>query len=297
MKTDEEMVQSIRSRVAKAAARREKNKKTAARIGAGLLCMTIAAGAVLGGGKLHKAPKTAVLDETATEATADPEQVKPQRRPLTLLVASAAETVPVTPVRKSALTLPIHGFLAVEPIAGKTYAQIEAIQMSYKEQAKALGADWGCTAEQTEKTMFVFVLGEQLIIRADDADALESLTLSCTQNGSLRPWAGYGASAYPGFIARGGQALTLTGDEYRAECCGKAGGTEDTRYGFRFHWFLSKSLQQAFDADPALTPAAVSDTVTVAAAYTDGTSERFVINLSFDGTGTLTATCFSDPAE
>lgn len=281
MKTDEQMTNDIRSRVAAA-----KTKKAAARRRAGgaLFALILAAAATLGGMHITQHTRKTTADpQTSAEIT--------QQAPhgLSLLIANA-ENVPegALPVAHGTdVSLPVHGFLTVDPITGLGLSRIEEIKKQKMSLARELGIDYGYFAAQTQDRLFCFTMGEQFAVQVEDPEALESVTVSCGETGAVGPHATLFVDKdfREGYTQENEHVFCITGDRYREFF---TGGTQIAG-GLRFRWFLSASAMAAFDADPAMTAAQVSDEVTVTARYTDGACESFTVSVGFAADGTLIA--------
>lgn len=136
-------------------------------------------------------------------------------------------------------------------------------------QSSAVSYDSG--DPDTAKVIYTVVTDDYFSFSVDNAEKLDKIVISGDERDYMlcsRNCVTTGAE---------GKELVISGDEYRA----------DSTVGFG--WTPSFTLLSKFADNPAMTLSDASDKLTVTACYTDGTSESFGIDISFDADGTMTA--------
>lgn len=204
------------------------------------------------------------------------------------MVANAADGTETVINKESGVKLPLGGILMVEDTKGLSGSEKDAVMLKLKNRLSELyGLDngWHLVGSQEETTIY-FGTADYLKLKVEDADSVENVIISCTENGKLTISAKslLGSVLPSEYIAtvKQGTSITLTGKEYK-ELYGK----DD---GMSIDWFLSESMKDTFKSAPETPLSSVNDIITVTINFVDGTNETFAIELNFDDEGMLSST-------
>lgn len=294
MKTNEDMASSILNRVSEIdhakMLKRKKMYKTSA-----LVCMFVFVLAVVFNVN-QTATQPSEIAGTDVQSTAENHDNSESanafmNKNFSLIVASAAEeNKNLTAVHKeSKISIPFGGILTVYDVANMTAE--EKLRMYYDlkcrlQELYATESGWHTSGDEASGVYFGTM--EQLRLSVEDAHALESIILSCTENGKLTVLAdsllqdmslhnrleAYAKSA------KQGREITVSGEEFR---------TLYNADGMTFKWFVSDALEATLQNTPDLSLASISDIISGTITYIDGTQEHFTITLNFDENGILSA--------
>lgn len=205
-----------------------------------------------------------------------------------VMVANAADGTETVINKESGVKLPLGGILMVEDTKGLSGSEKDAVMLKLKNRLSELyGLDngWHLVGSQEETTIY-FGTADYLKLKVEDADSVENVIISCTENGKLTISAKslLGSVLPSEYIAtvKQGTSITLTGKEYK-EIYGK----DD---GMTIDWFLSESMKDTFKSAPETPLSSVNDIITVTINFVDGTNEIFAIELNFDDEGMLSST-------
>lgn len=210
------------------------------------------------------------------------------RKSAFLMVASAAYETETLINKDSDVILPLGGILTAERTEGMTAEGKDTVMLELKERLLELyGKDcnWFIKGIQEDSTVY-FGTADFLKIKVDDSQSVNSVSISCTENGKLtvsdESKLGSSPSEYIKTIKQGA-SITVTGKEY-TELYEKADGIS-------IEWFLSDEMIKTFKASPDTPLSTVKDEITVTINYTDGTTEKYTVSLTFDDDGILSAKC------
>lgn len=203
-----------------------------------------------------------------------------------VMVASAVDETEIVINKESDVKMPLGGILVAEDTRGMSYSQKDVVMLKLKERlAELYGLDNGWQLMGiAEDTTIYFGTADYLKLKVEEADNVESITLSCSENGKLT----LSDKSVLGFVSeyiktiRQGDSITITGKEYK-EIYGK----ED---GMRIEWFLSETMINTLQADPETPLSSASDKIEITINFVDGTTENFGVELRFDDEGMLTST-------
>lgn len=205
-----------------------------------------------------------------------------------VMVANAADHTETLLNKEANVKIPLGGILMVEDTAGMSASEKDAVMLNLKSRLSALyGLDngWHLVGSQEETTIY-FGTADYLKLKVEDADSVENVIISCSENGKLTISAKslLGSVLPSEYIAtvKQGTSITLTGKEYK-ELYGK----DD---GMTIDWFLSESMKDTFKSAPETPLSSVNDIITVTINFVDGSNETFAIELSFDDEGILSST-------
>lgn len=205
-----------------------------------------------------------------------------------VMVANAADGTETVINKESGVKLPLGGILMVEDTKGLSGSEKDAVMLKLKNRLSELyGLDngWHLVGSQEETTIY-FGTADYLKLKVEDADSVENVIISCTENGKLTISAKslLGSVLPSEYIAtvKQGTSITLTGKEYK-EIYGK----DD---GMTIDWFLSESMKDTFKSAPETPLSSVNDIITVTINFVDGTNETFAVELDFDDEGILSST-------
>lgn len=205
-----------------------------------------------------------------------------------VMVANAADHTETLLNKEANVKIPLGGILMVEDTAGMSASEKDAVMLNLKNRLSELyGLDngWHLVGSQEETTIY-FGTADYLKLKVEDADSVENVIISCTENGKLTISAKslLGSVLPSEYIAtvKQGTSITLTGKEYK-ELYGK----DD---GMSIDWFLSESMKDTFKSAPETPLSSVNDIITVTINFVDGSNETFAIELSFDDEGILSST-------
>lgn len=205
-----------------------------------------------------------------------------------VMVANAADHTETLLNKEANVKIPLGGILMVEDTAGMSASEKDAVMLNLKSRLSALyGLDngWHLVGSQEETTIY-FGTADYLKLKVEDADSVENVIISCTENGKLTISAKslLGSVLPSEYIAtvKQGTSITITGKEYK-ELYGK----DD---GMTIDWFLSESMKDTFKSAPETPLSSVNDIITVTINFVDGTNETFAIELNFDDEGILSST-------
>lgn len=280
MKTDKEMSHSILCRVNEI-----KSERKAVRNGIlSLAALTCAFVFIMAAVFSLYTENTSFTDKsTAVTTEAAP------RRSVFLMVASAAYETETLINKDTDVILPMGGILTAKDTKGMTNEEKDTVMLSLKKRLLELyGKDcsWMLRGVQEDTTVY-FGTADCLKVKAEDSESIDSITISCTENGKLTvsDKSKLGSALPSEYIktVKQGETVTVTGKEY-AEIYGKADG-------IRIEWFLSDGMINTFKASPDTPLSAVTDEITVKIDYTDSSTEKYTVSLSFDDDGILSAEC------
>ncbi|MBR6568743.1 MAG: hypothetical protein IKK60_08870 [Clostridia bacterium] len=205
-----------------------------------------------------------------------------------VMVANAADHTETLLNKEANVKIPLGGILMVEDTAGMSASEKDAVMLKLKNRLSELyGLDngWHLVGSQEETTIY-FGTADYLKLKVEDADSVENVIISCTENGRLTISAKslLGSVLPSEYIAtvKQGTSITLTGKEYK-ELYGKDNGMS-------IDWFLSESMKDTFKSAPETPLSSVNDIITVTINFVDGTNETFAIELNFDDEGILSST-------
>ncbi len=205
-----------------------------------------------------------------------------------VMVANAADGTETVINKESGVKLPLGGILMVEDTKGLSGSEKDAVMLKLKNRLSELyGLDngWHLVGSQEETTIY-FGTADYLKLKVEDADSVENVIISCTENGKLTISAKslLGSVLPSEYIAtvKQGTSITITGKEYK-ELYGK----DD---GMSIDWFLSESMKDTFKSASETPLSSVNDIITVTINFVDGTNETFAIELNFDDEGILSST-------
>lgn len=204
-----------------------------------------------------------------------------------VMVANAADGTETVINKESGVKLPLGGILMVEDTKGLSSSEKDAVMLKLKNRLSELyGLDngWHLVGSQEETTIY-FGTADYLKLKVEDADSIENVIISCTENGKLTISAKslLGSVLPSEYIAtvKQGTSIMLTGKEYK-ELYGK----DD---GMSIDWFLSESMKDTFKSAPETPLSSVNDIITVTINFVDGTNETFAVELNFDDEGILSS--------
>lgn len=201
-----------------------------------------------------------------------------------LLVASAAEdgSYDYLPENKEwALSMPYNaGFTALRTAGlspeerNKEFEKLACLRgkdTAVPGHSRSSVVSYDSNDPDTARVIYSVVTDDYFSFSVDNAEKLDKIVISGDERDYML--------CSRGCVTAGaeGKELIISGDEYRA----------DSTVGFG--WTPSFELLSKFADDPAMTLSDASDKLTVTAYYTDGTSESFGIDISFDADGTMTA--------
>ena len=205
-----------------------------------------------------------------------------------VMVANAADHTETLLNKEANVKIPLGGILMVEDTAGMSASEKDAVMLKLKNRLSELyGLDngWHLVGSQEETTIY-FGTADYLKLKVEDADSVENVIISCSENGRLTISAKslLGSVLPSEYIAtvKQGTSITLTGKEYK-ELYGKDNGMS-------IDWFLSESMKDTFKSAPETPLSSVNDIITVTINFVDGTNETFAIELNFDDEGMLSST-------
>ncbi len=205
-----------------------------------------------------------------------------------VMVASAADETETVINKEAGFKMPLGGILVAEDTAGMSDVQRDAVMLKLKERlAELYGIDkgWQLTGINEDVTIY-FGTADYLKFKVEEADNVENIILSCTENGRLtvsdRSLIGVALPSDYIKTVKQGTSITVTGEEYK-EIYGKDNG-------MRIDWFLSEAMINTLQADPEAPLSSVSDEIEVTINFVDGTAETFAVELSFDDEGMLSST-------
>lgn len=205
-----------------------------------------------------------------------------------VMVANAADHTETLLNKEANVKIPLGGILMVEDTAGMSASEKDAVMLKLKNRLSELyGLDngWHLVGSQEETTIY-FGTADYLKLKVEDADSVENVIISCSENGRLTISAKslLGSVLPSEYIAtvKQGTSITLTGKEYK-ELYGKDNGMS-------IDWFLSESMKDTFKSAPETPLSSVNDIITVTINFVDGTNETFAIELNFDDEGILSST-------
>lgn len=204
-----------------------------------------------------------------------------------VMVANAADYTETLLNKEANVKIPLGGILMVEDTKGLSGSEKDAVMLKLKNRLSELyGLDngWHLVGSQEETTIY-FGTADYLKLKVEDADSVENVIISCTENGRLTISAKslLGSVLPSEYIAtvKQGTSITLTGKEYK-ELYGK----DD---GMSIDWFLSESMKDTFKSAPETPLSSVNDIITVTINFVDGTNETFAVELNFDDEGMLSS--------
>ncbi len=206
-----------------------------------------------------------------------------------VMVANAANYTETLLNKEANVKIPLGGILMVEDTTDMSDSEKDAVMLKLKNRLSELyGLDegWHLVGSQEETTIY-FGTADYLKIKVEDADSVENVIISCTENGKLtisdKSLLGGGGlpSEYIATVKQG-TTITFTGEEYK-EIYGK----DD---GMTIDWLLSENMKNTFKTAPETPLSSVNDIITVTINFVDGTNETFAIELNFDDEGILSST-------
>lgn len=205
-----------------------------------------------------------------------------------VMVANAADGTEAVIDKESGVKLPLGGILMVEDTKGLSGSEKDAVMLKLKNRLSELyGLDkgWHLVGSQEETTIY-FGTADYLKLKVEDADSVENVIISCSENGkitiSAKSLLGSVLPSEYSVTVKQGTSITLTGKEYK-ELYGK----DD---GMSIDWFLSENMKDIFKSAPETPLSSVNDIITVTINFVDGTTETFAIELNFDDEGMLSST-------
>ena len=290
MKTDKEMTQNILNRVNNVKKERTVMKRKIYKITAlscALAIVFIAAFTLLkpdiglSPDSSGMSPETSLNQEVKTS---NPEEQL--NRNFFVMVANAADNTETILNKETNVKIPLGGILVAEDTSDMTVSERDVVMLELKNRLKELyGADCNWQLHGiTEDVTVYFGTADCLRLKIEDADSVENIKVSCTENGRLT----FFDKSLMGFSSefiktiKQGTSITFTGKEYK-EIYGKDNGMP-------VEWFLSEKMINAFQADPCIPLSSVNDKIEVTINFIDGTSESFAVELTFDDDGMLTST-------
>lgn len=225
------------------------------------------------------------LSDSTTSAAAE----GAQRKSAFLLVAGAAYETETLINKEADVILPLGGILTAKDTKGMTNEEKDTVMLGLKDRLLELygkECSWTLKGVQEDTTVY-FGTADYLKVKAEDSGSIDSITISCTENGKLTvsDKSKLGSALPSEYIrtVKQGASITVTGKEY-AEIYGKADG-------IRIEWFLSDEMISALKESPDTPLSTVNDEITVIINYTDGSTEKYTVSLSFDDDGILSAKC------
>ncbi len=280
MKTDKQMAQNILCRVNEIKEERRTTKNSLLSLAAATCAFVFILAAVF---SLYF-ESTPFTDKNIAATT----ETAPRRSAFIMVASAAYETE--TLINKDAdVILPLGGILTAKATKGMSNEEKDTVMLGLKERLLELyGKDcnWMLKGVQEDTTVY-FGTADYLKVKAEDSESIDNITISCTENGKLTvsDKSKLGSALPSEYIktVKQGATVTVTGKEY-AEIYGKADG-------IRIEWFLSDEMINSFKASPDIPLSAVKDEITVKIDYTDGSTEKYTVSLSFDDNGILSAKC------
>ncbi len=205
-----------------------------------------------------------------------------------LMVANAAYETETVINKCTDVSLPLGGILIAKDTKGMTFSEKDTVMLDLKErliQFYGKDCNWLLKGIQNDTTVY-FGTADCLKLKIEDAEKVDNISISCTDNGTLtvsdKSKLGGLPSEYIKTIKQG-TLITVTGKEY-TEFYAK----ED---GIGIEWFLSEILTDAFNSSPDMPLSTVKDEINIKINYNDGNAENYNISLSFDDDGMLSAKC------
>ncbi|MBR5827450.1 MAG: hypothetical protein IKY78_10265, partial [Clostridia bacterium] len=136
-----------------------------------------------------------------------------------VMVASAVDETEIVINKESDVKMPLGGILVAEDTRGMSYSQKDVVMLKLKERlAELYGLDNGWQLMGiAEDTTIYFGTADYLKLKVEEADNVESITLSCSENGKLT----LSDKSVLGFVSeyiktiRQGDSITITGKEYK----------------------------------------------------------------------------------
>lgn len=295
MKSDRKMAQDILNRVNEENKIRLDRKKTALKITGTAMALTLVAAAAFSFMNTEKTvtPTTSANNTVSSSVQENKAPVASQlNKQYSFLIANASETEEAYEIfeytTESNLTLPFAGILQVTDIRGlsphsvsiMSHNLIERLEEKYGENKT-----FSVFGSETQPTAIHFGTLGQMAVKTEDASALESIVISCTDNGEITVHDIYAAAMgdSEGFLKshKEGQEITVSGEEYLKHY-------DSREEGMLFDWFISQETEDMLRSNPDAPLSEINDKITVTINYKDGTSEQFTLTLSFDDDGILT---------
>ncbi|MBR3598011.1 MAG: hypothetical protein IKL47_13675 [Clostridia bacterium] len=294
MKSDKKMTEDILERVSAIEAekthRRKTIYKTSASLGAFALILVMTFTFL---DNTPIAPSQNKEDDTqiSTEATAPA-----MNKAFSLFIANAAEKTEEVKIHKeSNVSIPLGGILYVKDTKNMSMEEINLISYEVKCRLRELYGDengWHITGSDgsDDGVAVYFGTADYLKLKISDADAIDSVNLTCGKSGKLtvddKSLIGMSFKEYLGTI-KTGKEISVTGEEYKTVYA--------KNDGMVFSWSVSDELRKDINNAPDTPLSTVTDTITGTITYTDGTSETFTVTLTFDDNGILTSTYSYNP--
>ncbi len=292
MKSDKKMTENILERVSVIEAQKTHKRKTLYKISAslGAFALILAAAFIF----LNNTPDIPHKNNDNTIQTPDDTTAPSIQKGFSFVVANAAETDEDYKIfnfsNESNMILPLGGILQVTDIRGlsphsvsiMSHNLIERLEEKYGENKT-----FSVFGSETQPTAIHFGTLGQMAVKTDDASALESIVISCTDNGKITVHDIYAAAMgdSEGFLKshKEGQEITVSGEEYLKHY-------DSREEGMLFDWFVSQETEDMLRSNPDAPLSEINDIITVTVNYTDSTSEQFTLTLEFDDNGILTST-------
>lgn len=280
MKSDRKMTEDILERINCAEQQKKYHKAVAAKALGGIFAFALV---VFTSFSFFNTENLPVTDKSDAEIESD--SVKAIKDSYSLIVANAAEDRTEI-CKESSVSIPLGGLLYVKDTKKMTEGEINRIAYEAKSKLKEIygeGEKWSVNGIEGDTAVY-FATADYLMLNIFDAEAVNSITLSCGESGDLLIYDMAVVGNSKKFIktVKNGKEITVTGEEYK-NIYGKTDG-------MIIKWTPSEELHKAFCEDPEAPLSGVRDEISGVIRYIDGTQESFSINLSFDDSGMLTAT-------
>lgn len=183
------------------------------------------------------------------------------------------------------VSIPVGGVLDVRNTSTMTSDEISKISYELKTKLQHLygtDADWHISGNTDNCASVLFATSGKLKLILPENSSAESIILSCTDNGNIMI-SDESKLMHSGYVdtIKTGNNITVTADEYK-----KMYGISD---GMFINWKPSDKLDNTLSENTDTDLSSISDTITAAVNYTDGSSEYFAISITFDADGTLHA--------
>ncbi len=301
MKSDKKMAQDILLRVNEEAENRSQRKKNTLKITGTAMALTLVFAAAFSFMNIGKPTAPTEATNTGTAENSVSQEIKapavsPLNKNYSLIVANAAEAAFTGEesaydifefTTESNFIIPVAGILQITDISGMTPHEISYVSHKlHLRLEEKFGENKSFSIKGSEIQPYAVHFGTlgRLAVKAEDSSALESIVISCTNEGKLTVSDIYAAAMgdSQSFLAsfKEGQEITVSGEEYM-----KRYNKEE---GMHFDWFPSPETEEMLRRNPDTPLSEINDKITVTINYIDGTSEQFTLTLSFDNDGILT---------
>lgn len=279
MKSDKKMTEDILIKVSQTEQRKKQQKKTATKTLGSFFAFAL----ILFIGLSFFNNSTVTPPGKESDTTIENSTQKTADKAFSLIVANAAEEKTTVFHKENNITIPLGGILLVKNT--ENMSDVNRIDYELKLKLQELygkTSGWHIHGE-TGETAVYFGTMDSLALSIDDPDSVESITLSCTDNGEITIRDKVDGINLENFVKsiKQGQNITVTGEEYE-NIYGKDGK-------MAIYWFVSEELKETLKNAPDTPLSTVSDTITGVISYIDGTKETFTISLNFNDNGELSA--------